>query len=855
MSAPPKVFISATSGDLGGIRQVVKETLLTINCHPVEQTNFAPDWRTVEGMLRGKIEDCQALIHIVGMRYGAEPDPATLPPGTPRRSYTQMEYHIGLTLHEQRSDAGFRVYAFVCPEDFPYDVPLDHQGNPLPPEDADKLTLQLAHRDTLTHSRRFCEEPENNADFRNRILALQEQVISLQIERDDVRHEVRNTLRKMLMIFGIALVLLGSVIGVHIWRLPPPPKGLVEAVDTVRIRAHLRESSERKLNEDLAAASKVAHDGRFQESKRMCDRALAAHETRLARIDELAASFAVLDGQADVSPVLKEMIRILEKEGVDHALDYANEQEPEVLKTIVTRKAATLAAIQERNRRDLQPMLKAAQLRATKGQIDEARASCLQILEVDPEWPEALQLLASFISDQRRDFWSWGPRIDLETTLAQARATVTLAEKLQAAGPHPSASSSVLANALTWYGDVLDLREQPGDPDRAREQYTRGLQVAKDYLQANPDSPLAMRDVSVSLSKLGDSLSLRGQPGDAEAAMQYYAGDLEMAEKILSATPKDCQAKRDLSVSLYNLACFLLDRGGTADIETARKQFTRCVKLREEILQTKSDSTQALRDLSKGIKGLGDYHALTGDDETALRHYSRSLQIRDDRLRRNPDSEQAKHDVATSLNDVAGILSRRNQPGDADRAFQSITRGRTICEEVLQGRPDSVQAKRDIATNLQNSGDLLVARGQPGDAETAVKHCARSLQIREEILAANQPTAQSRLDVASSLRSLADALALRGQPGDAEDILHHYQRCLEQLDKLALADPESARTARALWMVCRKLAMLAERSASEDSRMWWRRAHDILNGLASKGKYVSAQDLRDLETIRAKAKF
>ena len=33
-------------------------------------------------MLRGKIGDCQALIHLVGVRYGAEPDPASLPGGT-----------------------------------------------------------------------------------------------------------------------------------------------------------------------------------------------------------------------------------------------------------------------------------------------------------------------------------------------------------------------------------------------------------------------------------------------------------------------------------------------------------------------------------------------------------------------------------------------------------------------------------------------------------------------------------------------------------------------------------------------------------------------------------------------------
>ena len=44
-------------------------------------------------MLEDKIAQCEAVVHIVGMRYGAEPDPATLPEAEPRRrrSYTQME--------------------------------------------------------------------------------------------------------------------------------------------------------------------------------------------------------------------------------------------------------------------------------------------------------------------------------------------------------------------------------------------------------------------------------------------------------------------------------------------------------------------------------------------------------------------------------------------------------------------------------------------------------------------------------------------------------------------------------------------------------------------------------------------
>lgn len=83
---PSKVFISATSTDLGGTRQVVKDALLTIGCYPFEQTTLTSDWRNLAEMLRGIMSDCQALIHIARLRYGAEADPTTLPAKVSRRS-------------------------------------------------------------------------------------------------------------------------------------------------------------------------------------------------------------------------------------------------------------------------------------------------------------------------------------------------------------------------------------------------------------------------------------------------------------------------------------------------------------------------------------------------------------------------------------------------------------------------------------------------------------------------------------------------------------------------------------------------------------------------------------------------
>jgi Domain of unknown function (DUF4062) len=99
---------------------------------PIEQTNFEPDYRTVRQMLETRIAQCDAVIHIVGVRYGAEPDPASVPEGQTRQSYTQMEAEIARKL-------GKKLYVFLCPEDFPYDEES-------PAESDEKRELQRAYR-------------------------------------------------------------------------------------------------------------------------------------------------------------------------------------------------------------------------------------------------------------------------------------------------------------------------------------------------------------------------------------------------------------------------------------------------------------------------------------------------------------------------------------------------------------------------------------------------------------------------------------------------------------------------------------------------------------------------------------
>ena len=193
MSFTPKVFISATSTDLGSVRQIVKKALVKIGCLPVEQTDFPPDARTVAEMLRAKIGECHALIHIVGLRFGSAPSGSD---DQPRRSYTQMEYDIAREMQSKRGDKHFRVYTFICPDDFPFDP----SGNTESKEQSD---LQQAHRAKLLGMEHIYGHPDNPDELKEQVLILQETVHALRFTSE------RNIRRVFLAATAILMALCG----------------------------------------------------------------------------------------------------------------------------------------------------------------------------------------------------------------------------------------------------------------------------------------------------------------------------------------------------------------------------------------------------------------------------------------------------------------------------------------------------------------------------------------------------------------------------------------------------------------------------------------------------------------------
>ena len=382
--SPPKVFISATSDDLAAMRQVVKDALLTIDCHPVEQTHFAPDWREVKKMLRERISSCQALIHVVGLRYGTEPNSAKPLAGVPRRSYTQMEYHIGRELQRKRGDKRFRVYTFVCPEDFPYDATADAESD-------EQRELQRRHRAAILEGTALYETPLNPSSLEKRVLALREEVLRLRVAQS---RRARLTLAGVLF---ISLALAGIGYGVYRTYQDLPldtAKHVAHQLDTEAIATRLRQGIRARFQNEAQVARE---EGQNWEAIRELER---HRDVALGRVDEIILT--INEGlTGNPSPIFTEATRILEQEGTEAAIAYLESHETAQL-VQADRAAAQMEAARETLRRELRPLILQAELYETGFEWDQALRLLHTVANKAPQWFEARNRLGVLLDTLAR---------------------------------------------------------------------------------------------------------------------------------------------------------------------------------------------------------------------------------------------------------------------------------------------------------------------------------------------------------------------------------------------------------------------------------------------------------------------
>ena len=364
----PAIFVSCVSPEFRTLRGLVVNTLLRLGYTPIFQEIFGTEPGDLRQVLRDKIDACEGLIQIVGHGYGAEPPNfSRLPSGGEgpggegatdfgRVSYTQFEFLYG----RHRGIKTWLIFAADgCQRDRPIDqldLP-DHGTHPDPTaHQAERRRLQDAYRQARQNDGHLYHPAANTDQLLLRVEQLKPELHLLREGQLRWQADVAGKLTQLTE---------------------------AQKITKEKIRIHLLESAERTHQAELAKAER---EQGWQRRQQLRDAAETEHAVRLSRIDELAASFAEIEGTAKSTDVFNEMSRILAEEGVDPALAYVGSLRQDILGAVMAHNVMA----RERNRAELRPLLRSAQLQAGRAAHAEAATLYRDILAVEPDWPEAL---------------------------------------------------------------------------------------------------------------------------------------------------------------------------------------------------------------------------------------------------------------------------------------------------------------------------------------------------------------------------------------------------------------------------------------------------------------------------------
>ncbi|MBV9127156.1 MAG: tetratricopeptide repeat protein [Verrucomicrobia bacterium] len=579
--ARPEIFVSATSKDLKSCRQLVSDALLTLGCVPITQDHFAPDAHTVREMLRAKIAACDAVIHLAGECYGAEPHEHD--PSTPRRSYTQLEYDIARELKKT-------LYTFLCAPDFPYDA---HE-----PEPDDLRALQQQHREELTTGDHLYLPIKNSQELNLRVRELQTRVESLSKDLQKTRSWLGRGVAAAL----VALALIGGVLFLLHQRgqrteqraAQAEQKALQVSDELDRYRQAVHALAER-YGKDVEPGRRLSEQEKF-------DRALAAvAEQQKISVPELQAWMEIFVTQVRANPGADFYDRALADFAEKHFADAAANATKSAEQFRTQREAAekVAAAAGERagqaREKERRAWSLAADAEFAAGHFAASSAPYQQALALYDEAKEPLPWCAA-AQNLQRALWRGGRYPESE---ALARRLVGKHTALQGAD-HPDTLESMNSLAILLF--------EKGNYAEAEQLQRHCLTVRERTLGA--ENPATLQSLN------GLALVLKDK-GDLAGAEELSRRCLVVRERVLG---KD---HLDTLFSVANLAVILQDEDKLAEAEPLER---RCAEGLERTVGSEHPFTlQTLSNLANLLRDKGDldgaepiYRRVLAGQENAL---------------------------------------------------------------------------------------------------------------------------------------------------------------------------------------------------------------------------------------------
>ncbi len=736
MSEVLRVFLSATSADLGAVREAAKHALLTLGYFPVEQAHFGPAPETLLELLRRKIEQSDAVLHIAGECSGAEPlldagEAASADELSIRRSFTQWEYHFARELKKP-------LYVFVCGEDFPY--------QPHEPESDVRQQMQRAHRARV---RADGHKYETLADF----TALENRLREIQFHVSRLESAQRRSGRRLATIGGVIAVALLVLIGFVALLHKNSARQAVKTEQQTDELAKLRALVQRVADGTATAAQpgeQVTPDERFNRAlQAAADHEHLTLEQTQSALREFAAKVRAGPAAGFLDRALADFAEKNYAGAETNALQVANKARETRLRAAET---AREAAASEQKAWLLAGNSQLAQLKyaeaeksyrvvvelsqASRGQeFVDAQAKLTGVLFAMGRIDEALAAMDAGLEAVRAD-----PATEPDDLAVAVSGRALLAAVF---GRDPNAES-VVRESITAVEQrrgadnpyVLGMRSSLAGYLLALGRYT---EAEKEFLKviavAEKGDPKDAPYIVQCSRFLGMTLIKNGRPAEAEIVLNRA---IDSAEKLGGAKHPDVAA------CLIVLAEANREQG---KFEPANALLEKALKIYEEVFGPEEAA------VADTLQAFGALRHAEGRMPEAIVFYERALALREKRS--GPDSLktlESLHVLATSLHEA----------GRYDEAAAAIERTFPMREKLVGPVSGPVAAGFDMLGRVRHD------QGRHAEAEALF---GKALAIYDKL---GQSESAAYL---GTLASVPDVLL-------KQDKIEELEKCLRQLASL-----------------------------------------------------------------------
>jgi serine/threonine protein kinase len=305
----------------------------------------------------------------------------------------------------------------------------------------------------------------------------------------------------------------------------------------------------------------------------------------------------------------------------------------------------------------------------------------------------------------------------------------------------------------------LALRRN-GEMQAGQDLIEQAIRRQERLLARTPHDLNLQSDLGLSLCNLGRAQQEAGELAHAEATYNKAAERLERVKAGRSSrdTETSYQDARQLATAYNNLAGLCVVSSPAKAIKLHRQ----AIELLESAKVSRPENLAVRRELALSLHNLAAAYARDRQDDAAKKLYAQAISRRTELARLAPLRNELQTDLALSYNNLAMV---ENRVGDHEAAIADFQRAIEICQAVRDSRPDDLLAASRLG-GIQNNLGVALEGGD--DLEAAAGAFRQAIAVQRTVFERAPGFENARSSLARQYENLARVLRGLGRTDEAD---------------------------------------------------------------------------------------